>query len=66
MLLPGHAHGGSYTQLNNTYQGQIGDRGGELERGVIQGRGGGEDIARQRERLDDTDEGRLEGAVHDE
>lgn len=55
MQLPGHAHGGSYTQLNNTYQGQIGDREGELEReGSCRGGGwGGEDMARQRQRIDD-------------
>ena len=40
MLLPGHAHGGSYTQLNNTYQGQTGDREGELEREGSHRRGG--------------------------
>lgn len=34
MLFPGLAHGRSYTQLNDTYQGQIGDREGELERGI--------------------------------
>lgn len=39
MLFPGLAHGRSYTQLNDTYQGQIGDREGELERGIAQGRG---------------------------
>lgn len=39
MLLLGAALGGSYTQLNNTYQGQIGDREGVLESGVNQGRG---------------------------
>lgn len=39
MLFPGFAHGRSYTQLNETYQGQTGDREGELERRTAQGRG---------------------------
>lgn len=39
MLLPGFAHGRSYTQLNETYQGQTGDREGALGRGTAQGRG---------------------------
>ena len=32
----------------------------------MQGRGGGEDMARQKQMIDNTDGGRLEGAVHDE
>lgn len=35
MLPPEPAQGGSCTQLNNTYQGQIGDNEREPERGVM-------------------------------
>lgn len=61
MLPVGHAHGGSYFQLNNTSdQGQIGDRGGEL------GGGGWGGHCQAETWIENTDRGRLEGAAHGE
>jgi len=42
-----------------------GQRGKASERGHA-GMGGGEDMTRQRQKIDDTDRRRLEGVVHDE
>lgn len=53
MLLPGNAHGGSYTQLNNTHQGQTGGREGELERERSHRGGGRKDMATKKQRIKD-------------